>query len=83
MGDYAQRIITYSDLAAKRRDRGGRMVNLICNPLVAFFKQLLLKRAFLDGRRGFIVACMDLNTTLMKHCFLAAQRVEEQQDKGE
>ena len=58
---------------------GGSARHLLLNPAVAFLKQYVMKRAFLDGRRGLIVSCMDFNTTLLKHMTIAARRVESEQ----
>ena len=44
-----------------------RLHNLIGNPLIRFFKFYLLKRGFLEGLPGFIVACFEANYTFLKY----------------
>ena len=40
-------------------------------------KQLILKRGFLDGIRGLIAAGMTFNSTMLKHTFIAAERLSK------
>ena len=49
--------------------RGGYLA-LLVSPAGALFKQLILKRAFLDGPRGWTAAGATAATTLMKHIAL-------------
>ena len=54
--------------------RGGRIINLAFNPAWSFFKQLILKRAFLDGWRGWAAATGVAAYTLCKHVTIMEQR---------
>ena len=38
-------------------------------------KQLVIKRGFLDGRRGLIAAGLTFNYTMLKHAMIAARRI--------
>ncbi len=49
--------------------RGSRLA-LLTSPPGAFFKQLVLKRAFLDGVPGWLAAASQAAATLMKHAAL-------------
>jgi glycosyltransferase involved in cell wall biosynthesis len=51
-------------------DRRGSYLRLLTSPGGAFFKQLVLKRAFLDGPRGWNAAASTAAATLMKHIAL-------------
>jgi glycosyltransferase involved in cell wall biosynthesis len=75
--DLAQRQIRYARIAAEEGTRGGTIFNLLASPPAAMIKQLILKRGFLDGRRGLIAACMTMNHTALKHAFMAEKREEE------
>lgn len=48
----------------------GSYLKLVTSPGGAFFKQLVLKRAFLDGPRGWNAAASTAAATLMKHIAL-------------
>jgi hypothetical protein len=50
--------------------RTGGPVSLLCSPVSAWFKQLVLKRAFLDGWRGWAAASSTACATMMKHIIL-------------
>ncbi|MHC4080298.1 MAG: glycosyltransferase family 2 protein [Planctomycetota bacterium] len=73
--DLVRRQLRYAQLAAASADRGGSTWNLIVNPLAALFKQLVLKRGFRDGPRGFIAAGLEFNRTMLKHALIAARRI--------
>ncbi|MHC4272729.1 MAG: glycosyltransferase family 2 protein [Planctomycetota bacterium] len=73
--DMVRRQLRYAEIAAASADRGGSTANLIVNPLAALFKQLVLKRGFRDGPRGFIVAGLEFNRAMLKHALIAARRI--------
>ncbi len=58
--EYVSRLNRYTDLAADDLHAAGRRpsaVRAVASPLAAFVRAYVLKRGFLDGRRGWIVAC--------------------------
>lgn len=73
LSDLAQRQIVYARQAAEERNSGGSALHLLINPPAAMFKQLILKRGFLDGWRGLIAAGMTANAAMLKHAYLAAK----------
>jgi hypothetical protein len=73
--DLVRRQLRYAEIAAASAERGGSIWNLVVNPPAALFKQLLLKRGFRDGPRGFIVAGLEFNRTMLKHALIAARRI--------
>ncbi|MCH8343516.1 MAG: glycosyltransferase family 2 protein [Planctomycetes bacterium] len=75
--DLALRQIAYAEEAVRSGIRGGSTFNLLLSPPAAMFKQLILKRAFLDGFRGLIAAGMTFNYTMLKHSFIAAERLSK------
>ncbi len=75
--DLAFRQIAYAQEAARSGMRGGSVWQLLLSPPAAMFKQLILKRAFLDGFRGLIAAGMTFNYTMLKHSFIAAERLSK------
>jgi len=59
IGEYVAKLDRYTDLAAASMHRDGerfRLSRLLLSPAATFFKLLVLKRGFLDGVRGVIVA---------------------------
>lgn len=48
----------------------GSCVRLLVSPVGAFFKQLILKRAFMDGWPGWLAAASTGASALMKHAML-------------
>jgi glycosyltransferase involved in cell wall biosynthesis len=48
----------------------GSYLRLVVSPVGAFFKQLILKRAFLDGWPGWLAAASTGASALMKHAML-------------
>jgi hypothetical protein len=48
----------------------GSYVRLLVSPPGAFFKQLVLRRAFLDGWPGWLAAASTGASALMKHAML-------------
>jgi glycosyltransferase involved in cell wall biosynthesis len=70
---YLRRLELYSALAARDyRDRGRRagILSLVGNPAVAFLKAYLLRRGFLDGTPGLMVALMGAVSVFFKYATL-------------
>lgn len=67
--DYLRRLDRYSQLAAEDYyERGGRpnLAAIVFAPPLAFLKNYLLKRGFLDGYQGFIVSAFAATSVLFK-----------------
>lgn len=61
VGDFVERANRYSALAAEQLVRDGRRVGaaeLVWRPLGRFLSMYVLKRGFLDGRRGLMLATL-------------------------
>ena len=61
VGDFVERANRYASLAAEQLVRDGRRVRageLIARPLGRFLSMYVLKRGFLDGRRGLLLATL-------------------------
>ena len=59
--DHLRTIDTFSAISARSLRQGGRRagpLDLLVRPLAVAFKSLILKRGFLDGWRGFLIAAM-------------------------
>jgi glycosyltransferase involved in cell wall biosynthesis len=50
-----------------RRGVRGSLLNVIANPILRFLKFYLLKRGFLEGRPGFVVACFETYYAFLKY----------------
>lgn len=72
--DLCHRQIRYAEDSARHNPNGGRMWNILVNPTAAFLKQFIIKRGFLDGKRGIMAACAVTSGTLLKHLFIAERR---------
>lgn len=62
--------------------RTGGPVSLLCSPVSAWFKQLILKQAFRDGWRGWAAASSTACATMMKHIILLELADEAKQRKS-
>jgi glycosyltransferase involved in cell wall biosynthesis len=71
--DHFQRVVRYARIAAEARAREGRPArwyHLACSPWLAFLKSLVLKQAWRDGWRGWIIAFATLTKVFAKYAFL-------------
>ena len=68
--DHIQRIDRYTKLAAEAaRSKGirGNVLQLLFNPLAAFFRAFILRAGFLDGWRGVAIAYMAARYVFQRH----------------
>ena len=63
--------------------KGGHIHNLCFNPGLSFLKQLLFKRALLDGWRGWVGASGVASQTLAKHIAIMEKRGKQQESDRE
>lgn len=71
--DHFHRTVSYAKLTAQSYYDLGKRFSLfkaLFNPLMAGFKKLILKRGFLDGYRGCIVAASAVLSVFLKYMFL-------------
>lgn len=71
--DHFTKVVNYSRIAATSYRKMGKRfkyVNLFFNPFYAFMKEFFLKKAFLDGIRGLIVASSESYYTFLKYLYL-------------
>ncbi len=80
--DLARKQIFHARVTAESARRGGGVLDLVVRPPAALIKQLILRRGFMDGRRGLILAALSANYTMLKHVFIAARRLEERREAG-
>lgn len=79
--DYLKRLETYSSLAAADYDQRGKVSGagkLVGHPLATFLKAYILKRGFLDGVPGLMVAGMGAVSVFFKY----AKLYEMQKNRG-
>lgn len=68
--EHVQKANRYTTLAAEEqrlRARRASAWKLVFGPLAVFFKAYVIKRGFLDGWHGFVLACLHANANLLKH----------------
>ncbi len=71
--DYLKRLEVYSSLAAadyRERGKSSGCLKMLANPLLTFVKAYLLKRGFLDGAPGLLVAVMGAVSVFFKYAKL-------------
>jgi glycosyltransferase involved in cell wall biosynthesis len=75
--DHFARILRYASIAAEARLQSGRPVrwyHLACSPWAAFFKALVLKQAWRDGWRGWVIAFTTLIKVFAKYALVFESR---------
>jgi glycosyltransferase involved in cell wall biosynthesis len=80
--DTFQRIIKYSRVIADGYATEGRRFHwyhLVLLPWLAFAKRLVLKQAWRDGWRGWMIAFCDLMGVFVKYAFLLEKRLTQAQ----
>ncbi len=73
LSDYLKRLEVYSTLAAADYSQKGKTsgpVKMLGNPLVTCFKAYVLKRGFMDGLPGLLVAVMGATSVFFKYAKL-------------
>lgn len=70
------RYAALAERAAAYDPRGGRVIDILFRPVVAIVKQLFVRRAILDGRRGLIASFGCGAGVLMKHLCIMERRAE-------
>lgn len=80
LNDFWTRSPRYCQAAARFGESGGRVVDVLVRPAIVFLKQYVLKRGFLDGRRGFLMAAMMATGNSMKQITLLRKRWSRQLD---
>lgn len=73
--DMVQRYLSYARICADNGYKGGSIASILFNPPSSMFKQLILKRGMLDGRRGLIAAAGVGVGTMLKHLAIAQRRL--------
>ena len=82
--DHLQRTIRYARIMADSYERAGkpfRWYRLVFSPWLAFFKRLVLKQAWRDGWRGWVISFASLLNAFAKHAFLLEKRLEHRQNR--
>jgi glycosyltransferase involved in cell wall biosynthesis len=77
LSDYLRRLETYSTLAAEDSLQKGKtpsMRKIVGNPIAAFVKGYIVKRGFLDGVPGLMVAVMGAVSVFFKYAKLYEMR---------
>ncbi len=73
LSDYLRRLETYTTLAAqdyREKGRDASLLQILGNPAATFIKGYLLKRGFLDGVPGLMVALMGAVSVFFKYAKL-------------
>ncbi|WP_029520942.1 glycosyltransferase family 2 protein [Persephonella sp. IF05-L8] len=71
--EHFTKVINYSYIAASELHKKGKKFKLhkiILNPMASFIREYFLKRGFLDGIRGFIVAISATVYSFLKYIYL-------------
>jgi glycosyltransferase involved in cell wall biosynthesis len=77
---HMEKINTYTSTMADRRYTAGErpsLFKLVCNPIGRFLRMYLLKRGFMDGRRGFVLAFIGAFYVFLKYAKLWEMHLEK------
>jgi len=86
LSDYLRRLEVYSSLAAADYQGRGTTPNpfkLVTHPLATFLKSYLLKRGFLDGTPGLMIAVMGAVSVFFKYAKLYELKRSRPQERSE
>ncbi len=75
---YFEKFNNYTTLAADELDKNGKefkVSDIIIRPMVIFIKMFILKRGFLDGIQGFILAMFSSAYVFTKYCKLWERKI--------
>ncbi len=61
------RFSTISAQEKRRAGETGRLSDIVFRPMLRFFKAYFLRRGWMDGRRGFLIACVSSFGACMKY----------------
>jgi len=85
LSDYLRRLENYSTLAAldyEQRGKTATPLKLFGNPVATFMKAYFLRRGFLDGLPGFVVAVMGSVSVFFKYAKLYELRLKDRPPAG-
>jgi hypothetical protein len=75
---YFEKLNNYTSLAADELDKKGKdfkVLDIVIRPIVIFTKMYILKRGFLDGIQGFILAMFSSAYVFTKYCKLWERKI--------
>ena len=73
MSHHLDKINAYSTIMAKRRFEAGHrasLIKMLFNPICRFLRMYILKRGFLDGGRGLVIAVIAAYSVFLKYAKL-------------
>ncbi len=83
IGDFLVKVNRYSELRRGQLLRTGSISVILMRTAWAFFRTLVLRRGFLDGWRGVVIAVSDANGVFFKLMKpYADHRVRQERDRG-
>ncbi len=85
MQDYLVKSASYGKAWADGRALRGKKSTIsqgITHALGCFLKMYLLKRGFLDGKQGFLIAVLSAHSTFIKYADLWIRDNDSRSDKG-
>jgi len=81
--DHFSKVVTYSKLSAEDLWKNGKKFSfhkLLLNPSASFIREYFLKRGFLDGIRGLLVAVSATFYTFLKYAYLWEMEEKRKKD---
>jgi glycosyltransferase involved in cell wall biosynthesis len=78
--DQFQRAIYFAQQFSEQMVNAGKKAkfrNIIVNPIVKFLKLYFLKKGFLDGKRGFMIAVSGFIHTFLKYAFFYEKKLRK------
>lgn len=86
IADHVRTVNNFTSIAAQEKYKSGEKccwANTIFRSQWRFFRGYILKRGFLDGKRGFLIACVNTLGVLVKYAKLWELQLAEKADGGQ
>ncbi|MDA7916912.1 glycosyltransferase family 2 protein [Akkermansiaceae bacterium] len=83
LGAHVKQLNFFTEIAAEelfQKGRSARLIDLVMRPVFRFFRDYLLKRGFLDGRAGFLIAVISTFGIFLKYAKLSQLEKSTQKD---
>ena len=80
-----EKSVRFAHLVAMEKYKSGKratLLNLLLNPVLSFFRELFLRKLFLDGKRGVIFSLNSAVYTFMKYLYIYEMTCKQKEGKS-
>jgi len=85
LAHHMEKVNAYTSIMADRRVRAGQkpsFARMLLNPPARFLRMFVLKRGFLDGKRGFVIAVIGAFYVFLKYAKIWESRLPDQDQQS-